>query len=186
MRGATPADLGLDVLGLFQSAPLMRGATFLGRRADRRGRVSIRAPHARGDHRRHPGSAGQVVSIRAPHARGDRRRRCQGRRSSCFNPRPSCEGRPSARLANVCDESFQSAPLMRGATIDRVALFVLAGVSIRAPHARGDAARLLPQPAPSCFNPRPSCEGRLRRRRPPQRDAPVSIRAPHARGDDDW
>ncbi len=56
---------------------------------------------------------------------------------------------------------FQSAPLLRGAMNLRVGAVHVDLVSIRAPLARGDAKS---QPAcwmPCCFNPRPSCEGRL-------------------------
>ncbi len=127
------------------------------------------------------------------------------REQSCFNPRPSCEGRPGPlgrnRKTNMFQSAplmrgatqwpasrsmrvlFQSAPLMRGATGDHRERGRDAGVSIRAPHARGDLPMsTVPEPE-TCFNPRPSCEGR-----PEQhgqlRHRPVSIRAPHARGDE--
>ncbi len=145
---------------MFQSAPLMRGATFIGLHGSRKAGVSIRAPHARGD------------LLRCRSATG----------SASFNPRPSCEGRLAAwgSLATPC--RFQSAPLMRGATGFDALHLAERDVSIRAPHARGDAVRCCAncqdivsiraphargdQPSPRgparspCFNPRPSCEGR--------------------------
>ncbi len=79
-----------------------------------------------------------------------------------FNPRPSCEGRPKPSSPRLSMPSFQSTPLMRGATRRRQGAGHGRAVSIHAPHARGDARRdgcTAPSP---CFNPRPSCEGRLR------------------------
>ncbi len=132
--------------------------------------------HEHGDRR------DRAVSIRAPHARGDRAALALLVALPCFNPRPSCEGRPVRALQAELQLKFQSAPLMRGATVDvHVDLIVLLfqsaplmrgattpialkgrefEVSIRAPHARGDAQQ-------------------LRITQPLQ----VSIRAPHARGD---
>ena len=159
-RGDESADR-LNVEDMFQSAPLMRGATLDARaRADR-----------------------HVVSIRAPHARGDQSALSRNVSTFCFNPRPSCEGRryyaakgrpfwvfqsaPLMRGAtrwvrrNRSRRWFQSAPLMRGATGNRQRVVHLPAVSIRAPHARGDAGRV-------------DMGG--------QRE--VSIRAPHARGDE--
>ncbi len=80
------------------------------------GGVSIRAPHARGDRRGADLDFLHEVSIRAPHARGDTLDALKRARNLCFNPRPSCEGRPEI-LGTVKEAlKFQSAPLMRGAT----------------------------------------------------------------------
>jgi len=79
---------------LFQSAPLLRGATGAGSTCERNDGVSIRAPLARGD------QASPTDARRAP----------------CFNPRPSCEGRPTSIPLVPMSSSFQSAPLLRGAT----------------------------------------------------------------------
>ncbi len=78
---------------------------------------------------------------------------------------------------------FQSAPLMRGATLSSVPLPKLQTVSIRAPHARGDQSFGPQSSSTGCFNPRPSCEGRLAANRDCRWFRLVSIRAPHARGD---
>ncbi len=125
---------------MFQSAPLLRGATCANPTTGNWYRVSIRAPLARGDSRRHACLT-------------------NGR---CFNPRPSCEG----RLAETSDLSlfggFQSAPLLRGATVDHGRLVGEWVVSIRAPLARGDAGCQNGGMKIVCFNPRPSCEGRRR------------------------
>ncbi len=111
-----PYGIGRKV-GKFQSTPLMRGATPSMWKASIDGVVSIHAPHARGDF---------MYSL------------SDGKRP-CFNPRPSCEGRPGTSSASWSESEFQSTPLMRGAT----------------------PAVLYASSAYSCFNPRPSCEGRL-------------------------
>jgi len=77
-----------------------------------------------------------------------------------FNPRPSCEGRPRNPVVIIYRERFQSAPLLRGATICEArqahnyqfqSAPLLRGATPRDP----DAAQ-----RPASFNPRPSCEGR--------------------------
>ena len=149
---------------MFQSTPLMRGATEDRYCAhDDSSIVSIHAPHARGDRMRRqalqktdmfqstplmrgatPGVVGSDrvdgVSIHAPHARGDRTLPWPSSRCGCFNPRPSCEGRPYLSFAYVLPFLFQSTPLMRGATTLDVRGVQGPGVSIHAPHARGDRA----------------------------------------------
>ena len=85
-------------------------------KANGQGRVSIHAPHARGDRSSHscrtpsmsfnprPSCEGRLlverrqaamygVSIHAPHARGDRVGEAERTKQRRFNPRPSCEGR---------------------------------------------------------------------------------------------
>ena len=57
---------------------------------------------------------------------------------TCFNPRPSCEGRPLSSVRQNSAGVFQSTPLMRGATPQTVKC----------------------RSSQGCFNPRPSCEGR--------------------------
>ena len=79
---------------------------------------------------------------------------------SYFNPRSSCEERPSAWSIAFATFSFQSTLLMRGATIHRRRADNRVGISIHAPHARSDA--------------RQSRTGRRGR---------ISIHAPHARSD---
>ena len=101
----------------------------------------------------------------------------------CFNPRPSCEGRPAIQATSDALGQFQSTPLMRGATRIRRRGNALEVVSIHAPHARGDLTSWTASRPRSCFNPRPSCEGRLGRRDGGGDRARVSIHAPHARGD---
>ncbi len=80
---------------MFQSAPLLRGATVF------------------------PGDveAGFTVSIRAPLARGDRKANRGNPTRMRFNPRPSCEGRPAEDWIRPSLPTFQSAPLLRGATV---------------------------------------------------------------------
>ena len=102
----------------FQSTPLMRGAT-----------RHIRREAAR-----------RLVSIHAPHARGDRcgSLRLTGRR--CFNPRPSCEGRPRRTRPRRAPCCFNPRPSCEGR--QRCDVLPPAGVdvAIHAPHARGDLA----------------------------------------------
>ncbi len=100
---------------------------------------------------------------------------------------------------------FQSAPLLRGAIAIAGRTAGMQQVSIRAPLARGDLSGGITHYKPACFNPRPSCEGRLQGNDYPAKrlvfqSAPllrgaimpdvkledlnhVSIRAPLARGD---
>ena len=123
------------------------------------------------------------VSIHAPHARGDNQQLGKAVDARCFNPRPSCEGRPGTLCTMSLVSMFQSTPLMRGATCG----YRRCGQWL------------------ACFNPRPSCEGRPVKTtkgftliqfqstplmRGATRDAnlaksasEVSIHAPHARGD---
>ena len=142
-------------------------------------RVSIHAPHARGDVRVLAATEKPDVSIHAPHARGDRivvssllpmmfqftplmrgatKVIVTGAANLCFNSRPSCEGRPDYGRLDHVEE-----------------------VSIHAPHARGDGRNRRP-PRTGGFNSRPSCEGRRTALRGGVR-LHVSIHAPHARGD---
>ena len=122
------------------------------------------------------------VSIHAPLARGDLLDAKSSGFFRCFNPRPSCEGRPIIPAATFLPRVFQSTPLLRGATAfgtrspvvflvsihaplargdmrteTRDEAFV---VSIHAPLARGDDRLGLPTSKSMGFNPRPSCEGR--------------------------
>ncbi len=122
--------------------------------------VSIHAPHARGDGTAYYLPDRSNVSIHAPHARGDVRHATCDSLSAGFNPRPSCEGRPERTNKYMASHMFQSTPLMRGATCSVMVFILWVGVSIHAPHARGD---LSPRPLLTrllSFNPRPSCEGR--------------------------
>ena len=128
-----------DVGKKFQSTPLLRGATPTASCAALKQPVSIHAPLARGDYNRMKAILITYVSIHAPLARGDRKIRAGIRVMTCFNPRPSCEGRLFYRLP----------------------LWLLTLVSIHAPLARGDFDRGRRIEAWRSFNPRPSCEGRL-------------------------
>ncbi len=122
---------------MFQSAPLMRGATPAVRPHGRDRRVSIRAPHARGDSLPHEGKENKgfqsaplmrgatmsgrfgtlpnEVSIRAPHARGDGEESPMTNQPM-FQSAPLMRGATRKRLTTSFDIGFQSAPLMRGAT----------------------------------------------------------------------
>ena len=123
---------------LFQSTPLIRGAT------------------RHGFHHRYQ----LGISIHAPHTRGDRSTPICSSTMSNFNPRPSYEGRLGATDGLPGDMQFQSTPLIRGATYEVRAAYHTDCISIHAPHTRGDVVIL--EDAIVCinFNPRPSYEGR--------------------------
>ena len=97
LRGATSSTGEYPPLGIFQSTHLLRGAT------DGQG---VR-----------PGSG--CISIHAPLARCDRRGELAFWLQFNFNPRTSCEVRPSAGYTKTTTETiFQSTHLLRGATKD--------------------------------------------------------------------
>ena len=125
-----------------------------------------------------------LISIHAPHARGDRARTAGPASVRDFNPRPSCEGRQKiARSADLA-QSFQSTPLMRGATavappyyflglyfnprpscegrrVERVLVCLIQPTFQSTPLMRGATTRSTNRSsAAHDFNPRPSCEGR--------------------------
>ena len=79
------------------------------------------------------------VSIHAPHARGDRSTHSCRTPSMSFNPRPSCEGRllVERRQAAMYGVSIH-APHARG-DLNLYTLPLSLTVSIHAPHARGDS-----------------------------------------------
>ena len=155
-------DCGLPVplVCSFQSAPLLRGATAKRSAMFPPDPVSIRAPLARGDPHWSDTPEVVAVSIRAPLARGDVGALPALGRLSSFNPRPSCEGRRLERLRRAALSGFQSAPLLRGATLSDTGASSLLCVSIRAPLARGDTPPRGSASGRGGFNPRPSCEGR--------------------------
>ena len=101
------------------------------------------------------------VSIHAPHARGDRRRHVRPYYRGGFNPRPSCEGRPAfGRTLHVNVDQFQSTPLMRGATVCHVITSLKRKCFNPRPSCEGRRHQLSQRFVRCCFNPRPSCEGR--------------------------
>ena len=100
--------------------------------------ISTHAPHTRGDPAPSLSALTRAISTHAPHTRGDPLPEAGASTCTYFNPRPSYEGRHSfyAPSGNDC------------------------AISTHAPHTRGDL------PRPPCprrsrhFNPRPSYEGR--------------------------
>ena len=140
----------------------MRGATLVTASLTVSLTVSIHAPHARGDTLNKTYDLSSEVSIHAPHARGDLGRARPLLWLRGFNPRPSCEGRPVFCPVVKPLVWFQSTPLMRGATSRALVLAAEHLVSIHAPHARGDSRPRTRLTNRTCFNPRPSCEGRPR------------------------
>ena len=138
MRGATRRAERPSSACSFQSTPLMRGATF-NNRVYTIEYLFQSTPLMRGATKSRRACARYLpVSIHAPHARGDVTARENTEHAFSFNPRPSCEGRLNLETALNVLHQFQSTPLMRGATGVRAALQA---------HLHG-------------INPRPSCEGR--------------------------
>ena len=86
-----------NLIFVFQSTLLMRGATDGDDSELRYLMISIHAPHARSD-RSFPRNAliSSSISIHAPHARSDQNQAHLHHLQSYFNPRSSCEERPRA------------------------------------------------------------------------------------------
>ena len=101
---------------MFQSTPLLRGATEELKLFGQTSKVSIHAPLARGDVSAFSGQFQFIVSIHAPLARGD----------------------PSHASLIALSLKFQSTPLLRGATEVLGHVKSRLDVSIHAPLARGD------------------------------------------------
>ena len=141
----------------FQFTPLMRGATTLDCTIPSPSSFNSR-PSCEGRLVNVIGGGIFKVSIHAPHARGDTRTVITSARCR-FNSRPSCEGRLEVYSWTVAIPTFQFTPLMRGATKKNLTaiynkcfnsrpscegrrlvliLYCLHKVSIHAPHARGD------------------------------------------------
>ena len=118
IRGATLAINEAVSCMEFQSTPLIRGATERGLRRDAGGRISIHAPHTRGDAARGWLTMTSSISIHAPHTRGDWSRWSASPAPQYFNPRPSYEGRRHHLAHRDCDRR----------------------ISIHAPHTRGDTS----------------------------------------------
>ena len=147
----------------FQSTLLMRGATGGAKKIVRNREISIHAPHARSD----------PVTSRRPAW------------LSYFNPRSSCEERPSQKRGRDRPRKFQSTLLMRGATrtgassvtlIKRFqSTLLMRGATRRRvigmPYWTFQSTLLMrgatrpcrsPRAMTGYFNPRSSCEERLR------------------------
>ena len=95
MRGATKGAIDARKDDVFQSTLLMRGATYRRLCTQARFSISIHAPHARSD--------------RIPHDTVTTQRN--------FNPRSSCEERRTISVTSDANYKFQSTLLMRGATV---------------------------------------------------------------------
>ena len=184
MRGATCASIDLFLcLRAFQSTLLMRGAT-------------ARLPYSYQAFR---------ISIHAPHARSDVLPDHRWPRRAYFNPRSSCEERPTKSQLSGLKGIFQSTLLMRGATLT-VPMTIAPTIDFN-PRSSCEERRTASASTRSRadFNPRSSCEerrgvislktadrifqstllmrgatGRQGRRR---RQYYISIHAPHARSD---
>ena len=138
----------------------MRGATTYNIQCIHMTCISIHAPHARSDSILASLCMVDWISIHAPHARSDVCHHQNSMWTDYFNPRSSCEERPSSTDAFCCSKRFQSTLLMRGATALIQDFHALTIISIHAPHARSD------------FN---LCDS--------YREFCISIHAPHARSD---
>ena len=152
-------------------------------------RISIHAPHARSDLSKINPYTSYGISIHAPHARSDKiflviytDLRYFNPRSSCeerhthgnntsgepvyFNPRSSCEERhdaiehlPSIQLISIHAPHARSDPARLKETLEQLT------ISIHAPHARSDTIARACKIDRGNFNPRSSCEERQRQNR---------------------
>ena len=138
----------------------MRGATRLESHEAMPEKVSIHAPHARGDDS--DTMAKYIITSfnSRPSCEGRQRKSFAGPSVLCVNSRPSCEGRHDEIHPYQVKAMFQFTPLMRGATGHYVVTSEVVFVSIHAPHARGDSRRRHYLQQKNGFNSRPSCEGR--------------------------
>ena len=146
--------------------------------------ISIHAPHARCDSAVVLSNDDVKISIHAPHARCDGNYETKDNYLADFNPRTSCEvrlyyhhhhlnrglfqsthlmrGATNISTNNLFTTTFQSTHLMRGATDAGKALARQIDISIHAPHARCDWVWRRQWNLRYDFNPRTSCEVRLR------------------------
>ena len=190
---------------VFQSTPLIRGATATCTARRGRTRISIHAPHTRGDRLpRRPRPSSQNFNPRPSY---------EGRPSATattaahrnFNPRPSYEGRRAGRPPWAVRTHFNPRPSYEGRPVRGAVVVEAEPISIHAPHTRGDAGARRCQTVSGYFNPRPSYEGRRSpsarptaashfNPRPSYEGRPdcradldhprrISIHAPHTRGD---
>ena len=158
----------------------MRGAT-LSNGWSPKDMVSIHAPHARGDKSDLLLSPLWLFQF-TPLMRGATQTRDESTTSQRFNSRPSCEGRPELAAFGVAGESFNSRPSCegrQGKTERRSSM----GVSIHAPHARGDLLKGC-QNNQQGFQFTPLMRGATSSAERCSK-VYVSIHAPHARGDRD-
>ena len=123
----------------------------------------------------------KLISIHAPRVRGDLTPSNFSQETKDFNPRPSCEGRPSSGLPSLRTANFNPRPSCEG-RLYSFALVVMRLISIHAPRVRGDTMDYASFLFCSDFNPRPSCEGR-RRAVLRSMATRISIHAPRVRGD---
>ena len=102
----------------FQSAPLIRGETEIPKGVYGRAGTFQSAPLIRGETLTAciALSKSCSISIRSPHTRGDPLVDNYGNVSDVFNPLPSYEGRPPERHIGSNPDTFSSAPLIRGET----------------------------------------------------------------------
>ena len=160
-RGDYEHGIYTGTVELFQSTPLMRGAT--DRAAGNRG--------------------GSGVSIHAPHARGDQSFTRSSMRSCLFQSTPLMRGATRSQSRIPTRTRFQSTPLMRGATTTVLQPQIFKFVSIHAPHARGDAHIAPMRGVRSVSIHAPHARGDLSGNSGNTVETLVSIHAPHARGD---
>ena len=100
-------------------------------------------------------------SIHFPLAREDQLWTSRALSCSCFNPLPSCEGRRSAYQISRQPSALQSTSLLRGKTGHSSRRVDSNVASIHFPLAREDNLFRVHFLFQFCFNPLPSCEGRL-------------------------
>ena len=85
-------------------------------------KISIHAPHTRGDYLATRSKRPHKISIHAPHTRGDHAIMAIAHIKSGFQSTPLIRGATSTSTGCVRFELFQSTPLIRGATIVSVGI----------------------------------------------------------------
>ena len=165
MQGATHPYVSDVEEEMFQSTPPMQGATTLHLCRVQAHNVSIHAPYAGSDSTIGLSAvASAYVSIHAPYAGSDVASAYETMTGLGFQSTPPMQGATRTNERRVEMAEFQSTPPMQGATyLDGFDRFVT-GVSIHAPYAGSDPDRIHPELPPRCFNPRPLCRERPRRR----------------------
>ena len=124
--------------------------------------ISIHAPRAGRDTQRMAEAMQELISIHAPRAGRDRRScRPPGRPTGFQSTRP-VRGATLHHAAPPSDPLFQSTRPVRGATSNSPHLKTPKTISIHAPRAGRDTARLPPICSASNFNPRAPCGARRR------------------------
>ena len=145
---------------VFQSTPLMRGATIFFCFFFSGGAISIHAPHARSDDKMPCIMIKLHISIHAPHARSDGHDAGRTSRQAISIHAPHARSDVLLIGFIVPGQTFQSTPLMRGATSQQPILTRITHNFNPRPSCEERPSTPIPSSPCTYFNPRPSCEER--------------------------